>query len=260
MILGIVGTGLIGGSIGIRARELGWRVQGYDANVQAAEEAVRCGAIDEAVSRERIDECADVLVVAAHSSATIGELERLRAAPPRNAKLILDISSVKAPVVDAARGLENFVATHPMAGRECSGPSAATRDLFEGKTWLYVPTGDRELDRRAVEFIGSFGAVPVEVDAREHDRITAQTSHVPQVFASVFAGRLEQSVRCEVYMGPAARELVRLSRSSSAMWADILDANRENVCKELRELASDLLRIAQDLESGKNIYRQATGR
>ncbi|HET9096406.1 MAG TPA: prephenate dehydrogenase/arogenate dehydrogenase family protein [Candidatus Baltobacteraceae bacterium] len=250
MTLGIIGTGMIGGSIGIRARELGWRVLGFDANPEAALEARVRGAIEEVAMREEIDERADVIVIAAHIAGTIAEIERLRFTQPRKARLIIDISSVKAPVVEAARGLTNFVATHPMAGRERSGPSAAARDVFEGKTWLYIPTGDRELDWRAVEFIGAFGAIPVEADAIEHDRIVAVTSHLPQVLATLFAARLSRpEVQIDAFMGPTAKELLRLSRSSMEMWRDILNANRENIGVELRALAHDLQEAAAALES-----------
>lgn len=246
--IGIIGTGMIGGSIGIRARELTWRVLGYDADREAATEARVGGAIDEIATREEIDERADVIVIAAHIRGTLAQIERMRLAPPRKARLIIDISSVKAPIVHAARGLRNFVATHPMAGRERSGPGAATRDVFEGKTWLYIPTGDRELDWRAVEFIGAFGAIPVEADAVEHDRIVACTSHLPQVLASLFAARMARADAREAFMGPTAKELQRLSRSSPAMWRDILIANRENICAELRGLAGDLRLAADALE------------
>jgi prephenate dehydrogenase len=252
--LGIIGTGLIGGSIGLRARELGWRVIGCDTDAQAAEEAAACGAIDLAVPRAEILEQADTIVIASHTGATIAELEAMRAEPPRAAKLILDIASVKAPVVRAGRGLRNFVATHPMAGRERSGASAATRDLFEGKTWLYVPTGDRELDWCVVEFIGAFGATPVEVDAQEHDGIVAFTSHVPQVFATLFARSAEQRTGIDAYMGPAAREFLRLSRSNPHMWHDIIEANHTNIARELRLLAEQLARTADDIENARNVY------
>jgi prephenate dehydrogenase len=251
---GIIGTGLIGASIGMRARGFGWRVIGYDVNTETAEEAVRCAATDESVTREAIDESADVIVIAAHVAGTIAELERMRFMQPRKARLIIDIASVKAPIVRAARGIENFVATHPMAGRERSGPTAAARDVFEGKTWLYVPTGDRELDWRAVEFIGAFGATPVEIDAEQHDRIVACTSHLPQVLATLFAQRVPSEA--EAYFGPTAKELMRLSRSSPAMWHDILQANSENICRELRGMADSLSNVAEGLERGENLYGQ----
>jgi prephenate dehydrogenase len=276
--LGIIGTGLIGGSIGMRAREQGWHVIGFDIDTHA-EEAVRCGAVDDVAPLESIHERADTIVVAAHISATLEHIERMRSAPPANARLILDIASVKAPIVRSAHGLRNFVATHPMAGRERSGPSAAVRDLFEGKTWLYVPTGDAELDARAVDFITAFDAMPVAVDAEEHDRIVALTSHLPQIFATLFAQRLSLHTRhgepveprvtrhaepvephVEAFMGPTARELMRLSRSSPAMWSGILEANHEYIERELRALAGDLTAVADGLAHGENLYRQEPAR
>jgi prephenate dehydrogenase len=208
-------------------------------------------------TREDIGERADVIVIAAHINGTLAELERLRFSPPRKARLVIDVSSVKDPVVAAARGVKNFVATHPMAGRERSGPTAATRDVFEGRTWLYVPTGDRELDWRAVEFIGVFGAIPFEVDAREHDRIVAATSHLPQIIATLFARNLAhhpQAAKLEAYMGPTAKELLRLSRSSDAMWHDILENNRENIAEQLHALARALNEAADDLS---HVYKAA---
>ncbi len=207
MTLGIIGTGLIGGAIGMRMRDAGWRVIGFDVDARAAEEALQRGAIDEIVERETVHADADVIVIAAHVSGTLQELRRMRCTQRIRARLILDVSSVKAPIVAAARGIRNFVATHPMAGRERSGPAAADRDMFEGKPWLYVSSGDRE-DRRAVQFIGALGAVPVEIQAEEHDRIIARSSHLPQVLATLFASRLERSNGRDagVYVGPAARE------------------------------------------------------
>lgn len=254
--LGIIGTGLMGGSIGMRARQLGWRVIGCDTP-EVAEEAVRVGAIDEFGTRATIVERADAIVIATHIAGTVAELEELRFTQPARARLIIDVSSVKGAIVQAARGVRNFVATHPMAGRERSGPAAAAADLFEGRTWLYVPSGDSELDARAVEFIGAMGATSVEVDAQRHDRIVAFSSHMPQVLGTLFAREAAQMGSIEAYMGPAARELMRLSRSSDAMWHDILEFNSVNVCERLRALAADLTRVCEQLERGENLYSAA---
>lgn len=237
MIVGIIGTGLMGGSIGMCARAAGHEVIGYDADAQAAGRALHRGAIDAVAARQEIDERAETIVIAAHTRVTIAELERLRDCAPPKARLILDISSVKAAVVRAAEGLKHFVATHPMAGSERSGPGAAVPDLFRRRTWLYVPTADEELNARARDFIVQCGGIPVPVDAAEHDRIVACTSHLPQVLATLFAQGLCAHDDAECYLGPAAHELVRLSRSNTRMWADILQENAQNVCRELRAFA-----------------------
>lgn len=251
--VGIAGTGLIGASIGLRARELGWRVVGFDADPDVCERARELGALDACTPLEALYESCDTVVLAMHTSGTLRELDRLRAAAPAHASLIIDVASVKAPVTEAAQGIAAFVATHPMAGAERSGPGAARATLFSDKPWLYVrPAGDA-LNARAVHFLAALGARPVAIDAAEHDARVALTSHVPQVLATLFAARIRDNggaADLDPYCGPTARELLRLSRSSVAMWRDILDANNVNVAAELRQLAQALLEAAAALERG----------
>ena len=109
--------------------------------------------------RPRRSRTADECVIAAHLEPTLLELERLARASEPTPALVLDVASVKVPVVSAARGLHNFVATHPMAGTERSGAGAARAELFAGCAWAYVPSGDARLDARAREFIRSVGGV-----------------------------------------------------------------------------------------------------
>ncbi len=250
-VAGIAGTGLIGASIGLRARELGWHVLGYDTNPSASVQALHRGAIDEIVDLEAIYGRSSIVVLAAHLSPTLRELERIDRRRANGPALILDVASVKVPVVRAAEGLENFVASHPMAGAERSGPDAANAALFCGRPWLYVPSRNQLLNERARSFIEALGALPVAVEAQEHDAAVAFTSHLPQMFSNLFANRLNahpkrQSI--ESYCGPAARELLRLSRSNPEMWNDIFQANRDNVAAELRALAQDLLETADALD------------
>jgi prephenate dehydrogenase len=253
MILGIIGTGMIGGSVGMRGKAQGWRVLGCDVCPEAAEQALACGAIDAVAGDDRIAQTADLIVIAAHVRGTIAEISSLRDRPASRAKLIVDVASVKNPIVRAAAGLRNFVGTHPMAGSERSGPQAASPALFEGRPWLFVPTRDPLLDDRARRFIVEMGALPAEIDAVEHDQVVALTSHVPQVIATLFSQRVRAS-DLEMCSGPVAKELARLGRSNAPMWADILDVNRDNVVRELRELGSAVLSAADALEGGRNLY------
>jgi prephenate dehydrogenase len=203
------------------------------------------------VSREAIYDRSTVVIYAAHVNATIEELGCIDRRSPPDAALMLDVSSVKAPIVRAARGLRNFVASHAMAGSERSGAGAASAGLFLGKPWLYVPTRDEELDERAVRFIGALGGIPVEAYPDKHDETVALTSHLPQVLANIFAARLRERgplAELEPFCGPTARELLRLSRSSTAMWHDILQTNGKNVAAELHAFASDLQRTANELD------------
>lgn len=238
-VLGIVGTGLVGGSIGMRIRRNGGFVVGYDPDAGTLAQAIEVGAIDMAATRDELYAQASAVVVAAHVDDTIAELERLRDERAIRATLVIDVASVKRAIVDAAGSLPNFVATHPMAGREKSGVRAARADLFEAKTWAYVPSGDARLDSRARAFIASLGSAPLAVDAGEHDRIVALTSHAIQVLAWAYAERARELNPELVYAlsGTAARELSRLGDSDRRMWREILSANAENVEPVLRALA-----------------------
>jgi prephenate dehydrogenase len=240
-IVGIIGTGLIGASIGLRARGAGHAVVGYDASDEALAAAIEAGAIERAVSRGELLACAGIVVIAAPIDATIGEIGAMRESPEIRAGLVIDVASVKGPVAVAAHGLANFVGTHPMAGSERSGAAAARTDLFEGKPWLYVPPGNATLEERARAFIELMGANPSAVDAGDHDRIVALTSHLPQLLAFAFArrvGRLGDAA--DPMCGPVARELLRIGNSSPSMWDSIFGANRENIEEELRALLAEL--------------------
>lgn len=245
--LGIFGVGAIGGSIGLRARRNGVRVLAYDSNPAALEAALALGAIDATTSAQALPIECDVLVIAAHLEPTLREIERLTAQSSITA-LVLDVASVKLPVVRAAAGLQNFVATHPMAGTERSGAAAARADLFEGRVWAYVPGGDDALNVRARSFIESMGALPLPISAEAHDRAVAITSHLPQIVAWCYASLLRDGgADAENLCGPVANELLRIAGMSSATWRDILQANASNIEPPLRRLATELQASADAL-------------
>ncbi|HEV2261651.1 MAG TPA: prephenate dehydrogenase [Candidatus Rubrimentiphilum sp.] len=248
MKLGIVGTGLIGGSIGLRARELGWNVSGFDADPAAARAAQQRGAIDWIAERDALYRDSQILVIAAPPRATVRELEQLRAHAP-SAKLIIDVASVKVPVVDAAGDLLRFVGTHPLAGSERAGAAAADAALFQGKTWLYISPSDSANKLHVEEFIGAMGARAVPTDAAAHDRMLALTSHLPQLLATLFTKSVRQqhAKQSEDFFGPVARELVRLGNSSPTLWREIFAYNGANIAAHARELAAQLEAAARAL-------------
>jgi prephenate dehydrogenase len=248
--LGVIGTGLIGASIGLRGRDLGWRVAGFDTNAEQANAALDRGAIDEIVGHDAIYEQADTVVIAIPPRATVAELEALHGLTLR-APLVLDVASIKAPVAEAGRGVANFVATHPLAGSERSGPGAARSTIFFDKAWLYVPPADKALEMRARDFIGAMGARAVPAEAITHDDLLALTSHVPQLLATLFSKTVRQQKveEIEAFCGPVANELMRLGNSNAEMWREIFAYNSANVAKHARELASKLNAAAEALVS-----------
>ncbi len=236
--LGIIGTGLIGASIGLGARARGWEVLGYDRDSAAASGALIGDAIDRVAERDEIYAECSVIAIAAHISGTLDEIAALRKRILPCDQLIIDVSSIKVPIVAAAESIAAFVPTHPMAGGERHGPGAARGDLFEGRYWCYVPTADEQRTSQARAFIEELGAKPFKVDAREHDAIVALTSHLPQLLAYAFAQCVSERAGpnpelIEALCGPAAREFLRLGRSSPQMWDEIFSVNSEALRHEL---------------------------
>jgi prephenate dehydrogenase len=251
--LGIAGTGLIGASIGLRARMLGYFVTGADAQIERAERARARGALDAVVADPAaLVANVDVLVVAMPLDATcafLADFPRTKVRP----RLILDVASLKAPVVRVATGIPGFVATHPIAGSEASGPDAALADLFTGRVWAVVPGENASALAAARTFIKRLGGVVLLVEADEHDRILAFTSHVPQVLAVALGAELQSRLADPVLRelcGTGIRSMTRLGGSSWLMWEPLLSAAAPQVGQEVRRLAAALSDIALALETG----------
>lgn len=206
----IAGLGLIGGSIGLALRRRGWHVAFFDSdpNLDPGEAA------DERVAS--IDADADVLILATPVDVAVRLLRTARA------PLITSVCSVMEPL--RAVGDDRFVAGHPLAGSATRGISAARADLFENATWFI----DRD-DATIREIIAACGANTEVVDAAEHDRAVALTSHVPQVLSTALAAYLHDQQIDLRFAGPGLRTFLRLAGSEASVWTPIIDANRENL-------------------------------
>ena len=249
--LGVAGLGLIGGSVVLRAAELGWRVAGYDPDPRAATAlgsalAVRADSLAELAVR------AETLVLAGPLDAIVAGLGELSALVPR-AALIVDVGSVKAAIARAGAALPAFVPTHPMAGSERGGASAAEAGMFLDRTWAYDPQAARaEAARR---FIVAMGARPAPVPSALHDRLVALTSHLPQLVSvalgATLAGRLGEPSLAQL-CGPGLGSMLRLAESPWPLWRQILGANADAVAQEVRALAAILSEAADALETGQS--------
>lgn len=136
-----------------------------------------------------------------------------------------------------------YIGTHPMAGKEQSGPLAATADLFEGRPWVLTPTRDtdHEVLNLALELVALSRAVPVVMDADAHDRAVALVSHTPQLVSSMVAARLEEADETAVRLcGQGIRDVTRIAASDPRMWVEILSANPGPVADVLAGIAADL--------------------
>lgn len=247
----VVGTGLIGGSLGAALRRSQWFVRGTDADPLASAEAARLGLIDEALPD--VQSCvseADLVVLAVPVGAVVKILPLVDGHAPREATII-DTGSVKRPVVAAMQALvraERAVGGHPLAGSHRTGPGAAGPDLFLGQTFVICPS-DRtsaETMERAASFARAIGALPRTLSAREHDRSVAVISHLPQILSSLLA--LQPADR--TLAGPGYRDMTRLAASDADMWAEILLSNRDEVLQAMSSFRASLDTMAGVLSEG----------
>ncbi|HXF33145.1 MAG TPA: prephenate dehydrogenase/arogenate dehydrogenase family protein [Candidatus Acidoferrales bacterium] len=251
--LAVAGLGLIGGSVARCARSRGDRVIGFDPDPETATYAREHRLVDETVAQlSGLFERAETLVVAAPLEATLEILEQCAGREPDGVRLIVDVASVKAPLLPFVARVRGFVPTHPLAGGEGSGPRASRADLFAGRPWAYVPAGDERLDALAVAFIASMCARPVALDAAHHDRVVALTSHVPQLLSTILAAELaghDDASIAELY-GPGLESMLRLARSGWPMWSSLVAANAGSIARGLRALAGSATAAADRIEAG----------
>jgi len=238
----IVGTGLLGASIGLALRALGVDVVLADPSrttVLLARDvgAGRLPAPDDAPPR--------LVVVAAPPDVTGEVVVAELAAHPQ--AVVTDVASVKGAVIAALRAagadLTRYVGSHPMAGSERSGPTAARPDLFTGRPWVVVgterSTGEAVLVVR--DLVTDLGATPVLLDAGLHDEAVAVISHVPQIAASLVAARLRDADPAALDLaGQGLRDVTRIAAGDPALWTSILTANAGAVLPVLQALRSDL--------------------
>ncbi len=231
----IIGTGLLGGSVGLALRAQGWTVGGWDPDAAALDLAKERGAVEHRLPGPH-DDGADLMVLAAPPDAIIAQLGSMD-----TDILVTDISSVKAPVVAAAGHLPHFVGGHPMAGGETSGASLSSSSMFRGARWVLTSDGAANEDLGAMTgIVSSIGANPVIMTAEEHDAAVARVSHLPHLLAAALMGIAETNPVTLGLAGGGFRDLTRIAAGDSTWWAEVLSANAEHVGSSIDELVSAL--------------------
>jgi prephenate dehydrogenase len=251
--LGIAGVGLIGGSIALRAHAAGWTTVGFDRDATALAAARAAGALD-AVAPDLAQLAArcEVVAIALPIDATIAALRDV--AEFARPALVFDVGSVKAPIAAAGAHVPNFIASHPLAGREIGGFAAAEAGLFDGRAWVYDPAGAPAARELLLGLIAALGARAVALAPADHDRLVAVTSHLPQALAVALGARLAATgaadARAYDVCGPGIASMLRLARSPLDLWSTIFSANAEPLAAELRALALALEAVARALDEG----------
>lgn len=241
----IVGTGLIGASIGLALRGRGVEVYLRDASADALAQAVERGAGLPDGERGPVD-----LAVVAVPPGRAGEVTAALL-DEADVEAVTDVTSVKAPLAATLvdhKERARYVGGHPMAGREVSGPAGAHHDLFRGRPWVITPPAGFPIDataRRPVELVTQLallvGAMPVRMTPEQHDAAVAVVSHAPHLVSALVAGRLRDAAGHEVRLaGGGVRDITRVAASDPAMWREILAANATAVRGVLNDLRADL--------------------
>ena len=256
MKVALVGTGLIGASVGLAAKKAGADVVGFDPDAEALRGAAEKGAIDESAgSREDAVRGADLAVVAAPVAQLAREVAAVLAASGGECT-VTDVGSTKAGVCREAQGSASFVGGHPVCGSEARGPEHASGELFQGATWFLTPLPETDADRyRLVHtFVSGLGATPVAVDPEAHDRIVALTSHLPHALANLLVNQAG-ATRVEGHdpllsAGGSLRDMARVAGANPRIWVDIFLDNAEPLRDSLGEHRRRIEKLEEALAAG----------
>ncbi|OLC45321.1 MAG: hypothetical protein AUH43_16440 [Acidobacteria bacterium 13_1_40CM_65_14] len=263
--IGIVGLGLIGGSIALKAREL-WPTSLVIAvdHKDVLETAMRLHAIDVAAEDLIVLAEADLVVLAAPVKQNIALLEELDE-HVRVPAVVTDTGSTKRDIVAAARSLPprfTFIGGHPLGGASKGGLEHARPDLFAGRPWLLTPTArsvDRPANGDALEkltaFIRAVGAEPRTLTPDAHDRLLAFLSHLPQLTVSALMQVVGEAVGQDglALAGRGLADTTRLASSPADIWKDIAATNADEVGPALDALIAVLKDLRRDLAHGDRL-------
>jgi prephenate dehydrogenase len=266
--ISILGTGLLGTSVGLALRAAGFRgsIMGWNRGAQGAQLALAAGAID-SIAAEGLwaAQQSQVVVLAVPIYATLDWMERLSGVLGSE-HLVTDVGSTKAQITSAAGRLFNtprraaFLPGHPMAGKERGGAALGDANLFRGAVWLFtdVPAWERssaslKLVKDWREWVAAMGSKTLDLDPVRHDELVAWVSHLPQFVATALSALLEEEVgdapELKDVGGRALREMTRLGASPYSMWRDIALTNTEAVQTALLALEQRLAHLRENLRT-----------
>jgi prephenate dehydrogenase len=245
----VVGTGLIGGSVGLALRSAGWHVIGIDAVPEVAARALEVGAIDEIGEPGQCD-----LAVIATPVNHLAEMATTLL--DAGAAIVTDVGGVKSTVTDAVDH-PRFVPGHPMAGNEQDGIEGADVDLFRGAVWVLTPTANTDDDAFASvrQIVTSLGAQAIVIPPARHDALVAMVSHVPHLTAATLMRLADgRAVEHRALLRLAAggfRDMTRIASGHPAIWPDICAENRVAITEVLDELMTELGNLRDLIADGE---------
>ena len=262
--IAILGTGLIGGSVGMALREQKFpgAIFGWDKDHQQAHKALQRGAITEIVDDPMTAAAAADLVLLAGPVFTILEWMDRLAPVLQSHQLVTDVGSVKHPMVLKARSAfargdcAGFLGGHPMAGKEVFGVEHAEASLFLGSMWLFTPqqqTAVHPLEAEWRTWVQRFGSRTLDLEAARHDELCAWISHMPQMLATALSALYEDQFGAAEDMraigGRALREMTRLGASPYSMWRDVAHTNADAISTAIAALEQRLAHLREHLKT-----------
>jgi prephenate dehydrogenase len=266
--IAILGTGLLGTSVGLALRAAGYRgaIAGWNRGAEGARVALDLGAIDSvAADALQAARASQLVVLAVPIYATLDFMEKLAGVLSTD-HLVTDVGSTKAQISAAAARLFNtperaaFLPGHPMAGKERGGAALADATLFRGSVWLFTDDFNAqrlpqsaELVKGWREWVEAMGAKTLDLDPARHDELVAWVSHLPQFVATALSALLQEKVGDAPELrdvgGRALREMTRLGASPYSMWRDIAFTNTEAVQSALLALEQRLAHLRENLRT-----------
>jgi prephenate dehydrogenase len=237
--LAIVGTGVMGASVGLAAKRAGVaEVVGFDADPATLAAAAERGALDRAASSlEEAVSAAELAVIAVPVTQLGAQVAAALDAP--GDAVVTDVGSTKTAV--AGNGSPRFVGGHPVCGSEARGPEHASAELFDGATWFLTPGAatDPSAYQRVHGFVGDLGALPVAIAPDAHDRLVALTSHLPHALANVLVNQTGATTveghEPLASAGGSLRDMTRVAGANPRIWVDIFLENADALADTLAE-------------------------
>jgi len=246
--VGIVGLGLMGGSMGLALKKTQKfkRIIGFDSNALHSQQALNLGLVDECVEFEGIEEC-DVIFIATPLESIIEILKRLKHISPDTT--IIDVGGAKEKILkNIPKNIrKNFIAAHPMSGTENFGPTAAHKGLFFNKIVVLSDlehSGEHQVALAKHIFI-QIGMRIIKMNATEHDKHVAFISHLPHIISFALANTVlsqEEPQDILALIGGGFRDMIRIAKSSPIMWRDVFMHNKENLLESIEVFRKETIK------------------
>jgi prephenate dehydrogenase len=254
--IGIVGLGLIGGSLAMAGTRAGHEIYGFDVDTDVINSALQQKIIVDSKNISQLSQSCDLIVLCVPSRTASEIVEEAL----QGTALVTDVSSVKKPICDVVAKLDpekvnRFIGGHPMAGSEQSGLDAARENMFQQKMWIVVPPENSSLENiNTIEtFISSLGAEHCILSPEQHDALVAYISHLPQIASSALMDLAAgEAIDNEIILrlaGGGFRDMTRIASNNITMWNDIVADNSYEIAQALDAYINTLTSLKESIEN-----------